>query len=343
MLAHRGPRGRRGGGGGVKQPSLSVVIPAYRAEGTLPALLASLESGSEGPDEVIVADDGTPGFTLPHCGDLAVRALSLLHGGPVAARNAGWRAAAGDLVAFLDSDCTVASGWCAALRTAAAEHPQAAVLEGPLRETYRGRFFRHWAENLRPGRYPTANVAYRRDVLAAVGGLDPAFRWGRFYFREDSDLALRALAHGRAVWVPGAGVEHHGRPIGFRRKLLEAVRYALDPALVARHGWRGLCVDGLRWRGLVLPAPRQVSAWAIVLLSLGGLLVPALWPLALAVWVARALFVVGREGFAPAELPLILAEQLLEPWVLVGAMVAGAGRLLRGPRLAEGVGVPRVD
>lgn len=327
----------------MRHPSLSVVIPAYRAEGTLPALLASLAAGADRPDEVIVADDGTPGFILPQCGDLAVRALSLPHGGPVGARNAGWRAAAGDWVAFLDSDCTVAPGWCASLRTAAAEHPQAAALEGPLRETYRGRFFRHWAENLRPGRYPTANVAYRRDVLAAVGGLDPAFRWGRFYFREDSDLALRALAHGGAVWVPGAAVEHHGRPIGFRRKLLEAARYALDPALVARHGWRGVCVDGVRVRGWTLPAPRQVSAWAVVLLALGGVLVPPLWGVAALAWAARALFVVGREGFAAAELPLILTEQLLEPFVLVGAMVAGAGRLLSGPGLAEGVGVARVD
>lgn len=327
----------------MKGPSVSVVIPAYRAEATLPALLASLAAGQQHPDEVVVADDGTPGFALPPCAGLPVRALSLPHAGPIAARNAGWRATTGEWVAFLDSDCTVTPGWCAALRAAAAAHPEAAILEGPLRETCRGRFFRHWAENLRPGRYPTANVAYRRSVLEAAGGLDPAFRWGRFYFREDSDLALRALAHGSAVWVEGARVDHHGRPVGFRRKLLEACRYALDPALIARHGWKGLCVDGLRPRGLVLPAPRQASAWAVVLLLLGGLLVPPLLPLAVAAWLARVLFVVGREGFLPAEIPLILAEQALEPFLLVAAMVAGSGRLLLALASPERVRVAHVD
>lgn len=327
----------------MKGPSVSVVIPAYRAEATLPALLASLAAGQQRPDEVVVADDGTPGFALPPSAGLPVRALSLPHGGPIAARNAGWRATTGEWVAFLDSDCSVTPGWCAALRAAAAAHPEAAILEGPLRESYRGRFFRHWAENLRPGRYPTANVAYRRAVLEAVGGLDPAFRWGRFYFREDSDLALRALAHGSAVWVEGARVDHHGRPLGFRRKLLEACRYALDPTLVARHGWNGVRVDGLRLRGLVLPAPRQASAWAVVLLLLGGLLAPPLLPLAAAAWLARVLFVVGREGFLPAEIPLILAEQALEPFVLVAALVAGSGRLLRTPVPPERVRVAHVD
>lgn len=323
---------RRAGAGGVSAamsaPRLAVVVPAYRASATLPRLLDSLASGVERPDEVIVVDDGSPDFEPFSVPGLSVRWIRLEHRGPVAARNAGWRAAEAEWVAFVDSDCSVAPGWCAAYRAAIAAHADAAVLEGALHETYTAGFFRHWADNRRPGRYPTANIAYRRDVLAALGGLDPLFQWGRFYFREDSDLALRALAFGLAIWVEDALVHHHGHRAGPWRKLREAWRYALDPPFVRRHGLAGLRIDGVvvgPWR---LVAPRQISAVGATLLWLAAVL----WhPMVLAALVAtaiRAAFVVGREGCAAREVPMVVVEQLLEPLVVSGALAAGAVRML---------------
>ena len=306
---------------------LAVVIPAYRASGTLQHLLDSLAAGSDRPDEVIVVDDGSPDFQPLSASGLSVRWVRLEHQGPVAARNAGWRAAQADWVAFVDSDCSVAPGWCSAYRAAIAAHPQAAVLEGPLHETYTVGFFRHWADNRRPGRYPTANIAYRRDVLAAIGGLDPLFQWGRFYFREDSDVALRALALGPGVWVGDALARHHGRRVGVWRKLREAWRYALDPLLVRRHGLRGLRIDSVALGPWRLAAPRQMSAVAVTLLWVGGLVWHPLALGALAGSVVRGAFIISREGCVPVELPLVILEQLLEPVALTGALVAGAVRV----------------
>lgn len=311
----------------MSEVTLSVVIPAFNAGTTLPRLLSSLADGSDGPDEVIVVDDGSEIFTPLRQEGLPLRWLRLDHQGPIAARNAGWRDASGQWIVFLDSDCSVDPGWCAAYRCAMAEHQEAGVLEGPLQETFRYGFFRHWAENLRPGRFPTANVAYRRDVLEAIGGLDPMFRWGRFYFREDSDLALRALRHGRAVWVAGALARHHGRPIRFGRKLQEACRYALDPGMVLRHGWRGVGVDGVRFGPLRLPAPRQTSAVLVTALWLGAVFWRPLLAVAAVAAICRAAFVFSREGVLWREVPLAMAEQLLEPVVLCAALVLGAIRL----------------
>jgi GT2 family glycosyltransferase len=50
------------------------------------------------------------------------------------------------------------------------------------------------------------NCAFRRDVLAGLGGFDPAFR----YFLDETDVNLRlAEAGARTVIVPRALV-HHG-------------------------------------------------------------------------------------------------------------------------------------
>src|SRR4051794_17392411 len=50
-------------------------------------------------------------------------------------------------------------------------------------------------------------VLYRRDMLNAIGGFDPAF----FAFMEDADVAWRARMRGwRALYVPAAVAYHHG-------------------------------------------------------------------------------------------------------------------------------------
>lgn len=317
--------------------AISLVIPAYNSWRTLPQLLASIASGSDRPDQVIVVDDGSDRFELPSVDGLRVEWVRLEHQGPIAARNAGWRAATCPWVIFLDSDCTVHHEWCAAYRRAVECQPEAVLMEGPLQETFRHGFFRHWAENVGPGRFPTANVAYRRDVLIAIGGLDPQFRWGRYYFREDSDLALRAQTHGSAAWVAQALAYHHGKRIGFRRKLLEAWRYAMDPPLLCRHGWPGLVVDGMRLGRARVPAPRQLTAvlvtalWAVTLLAWHQIM-----PWAVASAVGRAALVLSREGVLAFELPGALVEQLVEPVVLTSALVAGSIRML-GLRRRRGI------
>ena len=60
-----------------------------------------------------------------------------------------------------------------------------------------------WERNvsgLEHARWATADMAYRRDVLAAVGGFDE--RFPRAY-REDADLGLRVTAAGWRI-VDGA-------------------------------------------------------------------------------------------------------------------------------------------
>ena len=91
-------------------PRVSVVIPTYNSATTIAATLESV-LGQDYPDfEVIVVDDGSADATLSVLAGYAdrIRIISQPNGGLATARNAGMRAATGELIAWLDADdlCT---------------------------------------------------------------------------------------------------------------------------------------------------------------------------------------------------------------------------------------------
>jgi glycosyltransferase involved in cell wall biosynthesis len=90
----------------MNPPSVSVIIPAYRAARTIGRALDSVLAQTRPPDEVLVIDDGSPddlaavvaGYGGP------VRLLRQRNGGASSARNFGIDQARGNLIAFLDAD-----------------------------------------------------------------------------------------------------------------------------------------------------------------------------------------------------------------------------------------------
>jgi glycosyltransferase involved in cell wall biosynthesis len=85
---------------------VSAVIPTYNRAHLLRRAIGSALAALGPGDEVLVVDDGSTDETVAlveRYGD-PVRLLRIDHGGAGAARNAGFAAARGPLVAFLDSD-----------------------------------------------------------------------------------------------------------------------------------------------------------------------------------------------------------------------------------------------
>ena len=87
-------------------PTVSVLIPAYRAAHTIGRAVDSVLAQTKTPDEILIIDDGSPddvGPALAHYGD-RVRLLRKTNGGASSARNFGLDNCRGDLIAFLDAD-----------------------------------------------------------------------------------------------------------------------------------------------------------------------------------------------------------------------------------------------
>jgi mycofactocin system glycosyltransferase len=266
---------------------VSIVVPVRDRERQLAACLRSLELVKHPTDrlEVIVVDDASAVRVPARTGVRVQRSDRAL--GPSAARNLGAKAASGDVLAFLDSDCSAEPDWLEELLPEFADPEVAAVggRVGPAAE-------RTWLERYEAARSPldlgrryaqvrprqpvsylvTANLLVRRTDFVRLGGFDPELRCG-----EDVDLAWRLVEAGRrVVYQPRGRVRH-----GHRHRLGEftssrASYAASEAALLRRHPENGrfvafsLGMGALLAGGLaaVLGGPRALAAAGAVALAI---------------------------------------------------------------------------
>src|SRR3954453_15098669 len=167
----------------IGRPSLDVLLDAL--------------AGASGPRpaELVLVDDRPTGVPLEpeRPGLPPVRVVRTGGGGPAAARNLGWRTAHTSWIAFLDDDVVPDPDWYEKLAGHLAALPAGvagtqARPRVPLPEARRPTDWERGTAGLATSSWITADLAYRRAALAAVGGFDERFPRA---FREDSDLALR--------------------------------------------------------------------------------------------------------------------------------------------------------
>ncbi|MFM8237737.1 MAG: glycosyltransferase [Actinomycetota bacterium] len=240
-------------------PRISVIVCAHNEERTLLECLTAL-AACDYPDlEVIVCDDGSTDATAEIARAFPAVLLELPHGGLSRARNAGIQRSTGAIVAFCDADaaCHPQWPWYLAL---AFDQPSVHAAGGP-NLPFAEAGVTEQAVALSPGspcevlhaddraeHVPGCNMAFRREVLLAVGGFDPVYTSAG----DDVDVCWKVLEQGGEIaFAPAAQVCHHRRAT-VRGYLRQQRGYGRAEAMLARahpHRFNGL--GQARWSGVI--------------------------------------------------------------------------------------------
>lgn len=255
-------------------PRVSVVVPTCRRPELLLRCLQALlaQDLPAGDYEIIVVDDGRCDWTQTVMRALAAElpapTLSYLrppHGsGPATARNAGWRAARGPVIAFTDDDTVPAPGWLSAGLAALDDDDDgscAAVAGRVVVPLSRKPPTDHerMTKGLERCEFVTANAFVRRQALLRVQGFDERFTRA---WREDSDLQFRLIDEvGTVGRCDQAVVMHPVRPEPWGVSLRQQKNAFFEALLYAKHPRRYRTQAGV---------PIPASYYAIVALTLGA-------------------------------------------------------------------------
>jgi len=239
---------------------LSVVVPTYRRgprlRHTLEAILASHRE-AVGDAELIVVDDGSPepvrleGLAPP--AGFAVRLLRQKNQGPAAARNAGFQAAQGEIVLFVDDDIVLPPDLLAA-HVSAHDRLGPAVVCGRcvLEEPEDGKALYAYLEALGhdPGRdaadefVPIAIVAsgqisVRRSAFAAEGGV----------YRQDLETP------GAEEFELSIRLRERGLPLVMATRIVGRHAQAVDIATISRQQYK----HGIGYAEAAAKCPRTMA------------------------------------------------------------------------------------
>jgi glycosyltransferase involved in cell wall biosynthesis len=186
---------------------LSFIVPAYNEEHELPRSLASIRHAAEAAQqlfEIIVVDDASTDATAEIAKASGAVVIPVRHRQIAAVRNAGGRAARGDILFFVDADTSISPSHLTAainaLETGCAGGGARVVPEGPVPlwgrvfvEVFSVFYFTIW--KLGAGAF----LFTTRENFRAIGGFDDeVFAGEEIYFT----LALRKLGRFKLLREP---------------------------------------------------------------------------------------------------------------------------------------------
>jgi cellulose synthase/poly-beta-1,6-N-acetylglucosamine synthase-like glycosyltransferase len=170
----------------ISVPRISVVVPVRNGEESIGACISTLLACNYPAEdrEILVVDNGSSDGTAEAIRSYPVTYLFEPARGVSNARNRGIAAARGEIVAFIDGDCTVVGEWLTEIARPF-EDPGVGCVAGELEnlppqsaaERQAERMLGRWqrfAVNSNPPYAITANAAFRRSVFDEIGRFDPA-------------------------------------------------------------------------------------------------------------------------------------------------------------------------
>lgn len=189
--------------------SVSVVIPVYNRKPVICRAVESALRQTFKPDEIILVDDGSTDGTTEIITQLypSVRCISIKHSGVSAARNCGIHAAAGEWIAFLDSDDEWEKDKLKIQMKDLENHPQAVFSHTQEKWIRGGKTVNPPKKYLKSGgdvffrslpltMIAASTVIVKKSILVSLGGFDE-----RMPVCEDYDLWLRIACYYPARYI----------------------------------------------------------------------------------------------------------------------------------------------
>ena len=223
---------------------LSFVIPAYNEEAYLPACLesifAQIQDVSGGAEVIVVnnaSTDKTREVALSYPG---VKLVDEPQKGLTFARQAGFKACTGELIANVDSDSRLTPGWVDTVLKAFDAEKKLVAISGPLvyydllpRQRFSVQIF-YWVAFmiyilnryiLRAGSMVQGgNFVLKRSGLEAIGGFDTTIS----FYGEDTDIARRMNRVGKVEFTLKLKMFSSARRLKQEGMLTIAWRYTIN-------------------------------------------------------------------------------------------------------------------
>lgn len=246
---------------GTPPPKVSVIVATYNGERTLGACLRSLQRIEYPNYEVLVVNDGSTDQTAEIVREFPnVKLINqLVNQGLSVARNAGMKAATGDIIAYTDDDCRVSPHWLSYLcdgllrsecvgiggpnylppEDSAVARAVMASPGGPAAVLLNDQIAEH---------IPGCNMAFWKWALEEIEGFDPIFERAG----DDVDICWRIQQKGwQIAWHPAAFV-WHARRNTVKAYLRQQYGYGeAESLLMRKHPGRFNGLGACTWKGRI--------------------------------------------------------------------------------------------
>jgi len=201
------------------KPKISVIIPVYNGERTLPECLSSVLNQTHPADEIILVDNNSTDNTKKIIQEFQQKSKKIKYvferyKSRGAARNAGIRISNGNIILMTDSDCVAPKNWISEITEPIAKEGEFIVMgtEDDIvnnfwTRNYQKQVFKMYDE-LVDGDYitdylDTKNVAFKSEFIKKIL-FDPALK-----NCEDLELSIRVKKNYKIRFIPKVKVKHY--------------------------------------------------------------------------------------------------------------------------------------
>ena len=200
-------------------PLISVVVCSFNGSRTIGECLEAIGNICYPAFEVIVVDDGSTDDTAAIAAQYDATLIRTPNHGLSHARNVGWQAASGEIIAYIDDDAYPDPDWLIYIADTFRNGNYAGVGGPNVLPPHDGSIAACVANSPGGPRHvlltdteaehiPGCNMAFVRTALEAIGGFDERFRVAG----DDVDICWRLQERGwKLGFSPSAQVWHHRR------------------------------------------------------------------------------------------------------------------------------------